>query len=270
MAYRPWMKDSFMDHLLAMRAARVLTTARRSGQRIAALPEGCEPQSQDDAYHIQDCVVACHGERVSAWKVGATHINAQNALGVPGPVASRLFEASILQGDQTLPDIYTVRGLEAEYAFLMGADLPASDTPYTREQILAAVKSVHPAIEIVDTRYQVLQKGNLTIADNVNDAHWLYGPGVEDLSSVDIVNASVTMEVNGEVVVRGSGAEVLGDPIVSLTWLINEHATHREGLRAGQFVTAGSCTGLYKSPAGCSARATFEGLGELNVTFTPV
>ena len=75
------------------------------------------------------------------------------------------------------------------------------------------------------------------------------------------------MEVNGEVVVEGDGREVLGDPINALMWLVNEHANSREGLRSGQYVTCGSCTGLYKAPAGCDARATFEGLGEVNVKF---
>ena len=68
---------SVMDHSQAMRAAVALTTARRSGERIDALPDGAVPQSHEDAYQIQDCVVACYGERVGAWKVGATHPVAQ-------------------------------------------------------------------------------------------------------------------------------------------------------------------------------------------------
>jgi 2-keto-4-pentenoate hydratase len=257
-----------MNHQSAMRAARTLTAARRAGMRIDALPDGCIPVSEEEAYQIQDLTVACYGERVAAWKIGATHPNSQAGLGVSGPVASRLFEPSILHGSQTLPDHFLIRGLEAEYAFLLGADLPPQGAPYPREQIAAAVKSVHPAIEVVDTRFSSQQKGVLAIADNVNDSHWLYGDGVSDWQTLDIINAEVTMAVNGEVVVRGSGAEVLGDPLVSLSWLVNEHAAQREGLRAGQFITTGSCTGLYKAPPGCSATASFAGLGELSVQFT--
>lgn len=258
-----------MDHQAALRAARTLAAARRSGRRIDALPPGTVPASEEEGYQIQDLGVTCYGERIGAWKVGATHANSQAALGVDGPVASRLFATALLHGDQELPDCYLLRGLEAEYAFALGADLPPEGAPYTREQIAAAVASVHPAIEIVDTRYTTAQRGALVLADNVNDAHWIYGDGVSDWRALDIVNAPVTMEVNGEVVVRGSGAEVLGDPLNALEWLVNEHASKREGLRKGQFVTAGSCTGLYKSPPGCSARASFEGLGELRVRFVP-
>ena len=149
----------------------------------------------------------------------------------------------------------------------MAKDLPPSGAPYTREQISAAVKSLHPAIEIVDTRFSSLQKGALTIADTVNDAHWIYGDGIADWQQLDIINTPVTMAINGEVVVNGNGSEVLGDPMTSLVWLINEHAAQREGVRAGQFITTGSCTGLYKAPAGCEAKATFGELGELSVKF---
>lgn len=257
-----------MEHSQAMRAAVALTTARRTGVRIDALPDGAVPQSHEDAYQIQDCVVACYGERVGAWKVGATHPAAQEKLGVPGPVAARLFEPRIVHSNHhRLPDTFMVRGLEAEYAFCMSKDLPPRETAYSRDEVEDAIASVHPAIEIVDTRFSTLQQGALTISDGVNDAYWVYGDGKSDWRSLDIIKAPVNMEVNGEVVVEGNGEQVLGDPIVSLMWLVNEHAQHREGLRAGQYVTAGSCTGLYPSPQHCTARATFEGLGEVVVEF---
>lgn len=256
-----------MNHQSAMLAARALTAARRAGTRIESLPDGCAPTTDEEGYQIQDVVIACYGERVAAWKIGATHPNAQAGLGVSGPVAARLFEPAISKGSRSLPDDHVIRGLEAEYAFLMGADLPPEGAPYSDEQIAAAIVSVHPAIEIVDTRFTQLQKGALTIADNVNDSHWIYDDGVSDWRNLDIVNAVVTMAVNGEIVVTGSGAEVLGNPLTSLAWLVNEHASQREGIRAGQFITTGSCTGLYKAPVGCEATASFAGLGELSVRF---
>jgi 2-keto-4-pentenoate hydratase len=256
-----------MEHSKAMLAAQALVTARRGGTRIDALPAGAVPADEADGYQIQDVVAAFHGERVGAWKVGATHPNAQKALGVPGPVASRLFVPALLHGDQDLTDDFVIRGVEAEYAFLLGSDLAPGGAPYSREAIAAAVASVHPAIEVVDTRFTAAQTGAIAVADNVNDAWWVYGDGVSDWQALDLVNASVNMLIDGEVVVAGRGAEVLGDPMLSLQWLVNEHAAKREGLRAGQFITTGSCTGLYKAPAGCTAKATFHGLGELAVRF---
>ena len=256
-----------MEHSKAMLAAQTLVIARRGGTRIEALPQGAVPGNDAEGYHVQDAVAAFHGERVGAWKVGATHPNAQAALGVSGPVASRLFAPALLQGDQSLHDDFVIRGVEAEYAFLLGEDLPPAGAPYSREAIAAAVASVHPAIEVVDTRFTAPQTGALAIADNVNDSWWIYGEGISDWRSLDLVAAPVNMLIDGEIVVAGSGAEVLGDPMASLEWLVNAHASAREGLRAGQYITTGSCTGLYKAPPGCTARATFDGLGELTVRF---
>lgn len=256
-----------MEHARAFEAARTLSSARRSGERLESLPAELTPADQADGYQIQDLVVTCHGREVGAWKIGATHPNSQKVLGSDTPVAARLFSECLVSGDTTVEDRLVVRGLEAEYAFLLGGDLPPEGAPYSREEIEAAIASVHPSIEVVDTRFTGPQAGPMAIADNVNDCCWVYGAGVDDWKSVDILTARVTMEVNGEVVVEGDGREVLGDPINALMWLVNEHANSREGLRSGQYVTCGSCTGLYKAPAGCDARATFEGLGEVNVKF---
>src|SRR6266446_101837 len=44
-------------------------------------------------------------------------------------------------------------GIEAEIAFRLARDLPKRDKPYTRDEIVAAIASMHPAIELVDTRF---------------------------------------------------------------------------------------------------------------------
>ena len=207
-----------MDHMMAMLAARTLVKARRSGQRIEALPDGAVPASEADAYHVQDTVAAFHGERVGAWKVGATHPNAQAGLGVSGPVASRLFAAALLQGDQDLRDDFVIRGVEAEYAFLLGEDLPPQGAPYSRDAVRGGggSRSTRPSRWWTPGSRR-RSAGPLAVADNVNDAWWTCGEGDDRTGrSLDIVNAPVNMHINGEVVVEGSGAEVLGDPMVSL------------------------------------------------------
>jgi 2-keto-4-pentenoate hydratase len=51
-------------------AARLLSAAR-SGQPLVELPAGCRPQSEADAYQIQDAVARRLGEANGGWKVGA-------------------------------------------------------------------------------------------------------------------------------------------------------------------------------------------------------
>jgi 2-keto-4-pentenoate hydratase len=50
-------------------AARALAAAR-TGQPIAALPEGVRPQSESDSYAIQEAVLRRLGEHIGGYKVG--------------------------------------------------------------------------------------------------------------------------------------------------------------------------------------------------------
>ena len=54
-------------------------------------------------------------------------------------------------GCEMLGWTHRFRGLEAEIAFLMGEDLPPRETPYTREEVVAAIASCHPAIEVLES-----------------------------------------------------------------------------------------------------------------------
>ena len=51
-------------------AAAEALVAARSGQPIAALPEAVRPQSEADAYSIQEAVLRRLGERIGGYKVG--------------------------------------------------------------------------------------------------------------------------------------------------------------------------------------------------------
>jgi 2-keto-4-pentenoate hydratase len=64
-------------------------------------------------------------------------------------------------------------------------------------------------------------------------------PSDADWRALDLAAHATCLRINAEVVTRGHGADVLGDPRAALTWLANRHALIGEGLRAGQFVTTG-------------------------------
>ncbi len=70
---------------------------------------------------------------------------------------------------------------------------------------------------------------------------------------------------NGEKVAAGSGAHVLGDPRVALTWLVNELRTYADGIAAGQFVTTGTCVVPVPIQRGDTFRADFGEFGTADV-----
>ena len=51
-------------------AAQALAGARK-GQALPGLPQAVRPQSREDAFAIQDAVMAKLGEKPGGWKVGA-------------------------------------------------------------------------------------------------------------------------------------------------------------------------------------------------------
>jgi 2-keto-4-pentenoate hydratase len=72
--------------------------------------------------------------------------------------------------------------------------------------------------------------------------------------------------VNGSVAVHHPRwSNPAGDPVRLLAWLANEGARSLGGLRAGQWVTTGSCTGTVMVAPGTVVVAELSGLGRAEV-----
>jgi 2-keto-4-pentenoate hydratase len=140
---------------------------------------------------------------------------------------------------------------EAEFAFRMGRDLPPRPEPYSVEEVLDAVATLHPAIEVPDSRFDdfTVVGAPQLIADNACAHQFVLGPAATaDWRALDLVEHRVTGIVGPPVMGgqpgltrEGKGANVLGDPRVALAWLANELSSLRITLRAGQVVTTGTC-----------------------------
>jgi len=131
-------------------AADRLVAARRSRQPTPGLPEVV---TFDDAYAVQAAFRARWRDVVVGHKVGCSSEQSQRLVNSPGPIAGSLFRAALWQEPATLErGQFFVAGVEAEFGFRLGADLPSRTTPYGREEVGAAVDAVVPVIEICDTR----------------------------------------------------------------------------------------------------------------------
>ena len=153
---------------------------------------------------------------------------------------------------------------EAEFAFKFARALPRRANPYTQEEVLDAVESLHPAIEVPDSRYNDFVKvGAPQLIADTACADWfvLGAPTTADWRSRDLVAHAVAAYRNGEKVATGSGANVLGDPRIALTWLVNELRTYADGIAAGQFVTTGTCVVPVPIQRGDTFRADFGEFG---------
>lgn len=241
-------------------AVEALLSARRTGQPLAALPEEARPATQAEAYAIQDEVARRIGP-VTAWKVGAATPDAV-------PFRAPINRQTVFIGASELPVAgFRLMGIEAEIVFRFARDLPPRERAWTREEVLAAVGSVHPAFEICDTRFQGM--GMLDplshMADQMNHGALIVGPAAADWRSLDPVRQPVTLDIDGRRVVETIGGNSAGDPVRLLEWLANQGARSFGGLHAGDVVTTGSCTGTIFLQAGSRSVATFPGLGTIEL-----
>ncbi len=243
-------------------AADLLLQARRDRRQLTALPDQWRPRTRDRAYAIQDAVAEQSGG-VAGWKTGAPEPDAE-------PIAAPLFADIVHRSPATIPaSALHMIGIEAEVAFKLGQDLPPRDADYGREEVSDAVASLHPAIEVVDSRIRDWQAaGELwRLADNQTNGAFVYGAGLSDWREIDFAALPVRLEIDGAVAVTAVGGNPAGDPLRLVTWLAN-HCTRRgRPLRAGEIVTTGSCTGLLFVQPGAVVAATFAGLGDVRVDF---
>ena len=244
-----------------MSAAAMLLDARRTNTPIEDLPVELRPVTLDEAYFVQDRLAIAYGE-IGGWKVGAPTADAT-------PMFAPMPWAWIASNNALLGGRHRFRGLEAEIAFLIGKDLPSREKAYSRDEVEAAITSCHPAIEVIESGLaDPLQATKLSmVADLQMHGAFVYGAAVADWQRIDFSKERVTLAVDGVVRVERTGSNTSGDLRRLLPWLANEGAARTGGLKAGQWVTTGSWTGVSLAIAGSQVDVDFSTAGGVHLRF---
>lgn len=247
-----------------------LWEARRDGTVID--PATCKlPQTIAEAYAIQQRVVALSGLATAGFKVGSTSVEAQHLLGTDEPGAGALLAPYVHASPAAIRLVPAhMPAVEGEFAFRLGRDLPPRATPYTLPEVAEAVADVAGAIEVVGTRFAggLAGKGRLlTTADcGVNIAlatgAWHPYAGLPDLKA-----HKVTMSINGAPRGSGTGERALGHPMNVMHWLANHQSKVGRGLKAGEIISTGTCTGVDPVDPEDRVRADFGALGVVAIDF---
>jgi len=248
-----------------MTASQMIELAERLAEAwrtstLVDLPPELIPTSVRDAYRAQSALV----ERlipwlgpIVGWKVGAPSPTAEpNAA----PLLADLVQPSPARlGGARL----RVRGLEAELAFRFGRDLPPRATPYGETEVGAAIQSLHPAIELVESRLRDWQAAPplARLADRQSNGGFCFGPAVTDWRGIDFPTQKVVLTLDGRSAAEARGGNAAGHPLRLLVWLANHAASLGRGLRAGEVVTTGSHTPLIFAHSNSAAVANFPGVG---------
>jgi 2-keto-4-pentenoate hydratase len=226
-------------------AAELLLSHWAATTRLAALPEGLRPSTRAQAYEAAAAVAERSGSPVAGWKIAATSEAGQKHINVDGPLIGRILTSRLLPpGASVKLGGNIMRVAEAEFAFGFVKDLPPRIEPYAQEEALDAVGSLHLSIEVPDSRYDDFTTvGAAQLIADTACACWLVlGPAVDaPWRQLDLAAHVVKGLRNGVAVAEGTGRAVLGDPRKALTWFVNEASRYCGGVKAGQFVTTGTC-----------------------------
>ena len=243
-------------------AAEMLLEARRSQQPIDDLPLALRPETLEEAYFVQDLMLQALG-KAGGWKVGAPSAEA-TPLYAPMPLVS--FAQS---GARIVRQFRRLRGVEAEIAFLMGKDLPPRSTPYSRQEVVDAIASCHPAIKLLESALLDPDSADrlTVIADLQCNGGFVAGAAVEGWQDFDFAGERAQMNVDGFVRAQNGKNSAGADLLRLVLWLANEAQSRTGGLAAGQWITTGSWTGKILADSGSAAVARFSHFGEVAVHF---
>ena len=242
---------------IARQAADLLLAARANpALKLADLPEALRPVDRPQAYAIQQLVAETF-TGIGGWKVGSPSIDGPIQCG-PMPLSG------IMASLAAAPGAHTLRAIEAEVCFRIGHDLPPRATPYTRDEVIAAIAAAHPAIEILDSRFIDPDAiGPFTnLSDTQSHGGFIFGAGIADWHGIDFEAETVEQYVNGELHMTHTGNPCV-DMIRLVVWMANEGAVWAGGLKTGQYVTCGSWTGKSVVAEKSKVRVLFPSLGEV-------
>jgi 2-keto-4-pentenoate hydratase len=247
-------------------AAKTLHDNWQAGTKIRDLDPVLRPRDRAEGYAIQ-AATESYGT-MFGWKIAATSEAGQKHINVAGPQAGRIFSERVIADGGTAPMAGNeMRVGEPEFAFRMGRSLPPRPTPYSVEEVLAAVDTLHPAIELPDSRFADFASAGEAqlIADNACAHLFVLGsPTAADWRSVDLVEHRPVVTLRGQRFI-GHGKNVLGDPRVALAWLANELRQLGVTLKAGEVVTTGTCHPPLPIRSGDKFEADFGSFGKVSV-----
>jgi 2-oxo-3-hexenedioate decarboxylase/2-keto-4-pentenoate hydratase len=253
------------------RAAALLARHRLSGRPFAGFADGDAPRDAAGAYEIQ---AALHAELAPAfgeqagWKIGCTTETMQEYLRIREPAAGHVRSRTVHgSGIGLRHEEFRRPGVECELAVRLGRDLEGGE--HEREALRTAISSVLAAIEVVDDRYadwSSLGAPSLTADDFFGAGAVL---GREDVAwrDLDLGAVAATMAINGEEVGAGTGADILGDPLAALGWLVAGPA-RSHGLAAGSIVLLGSLVQTHWVERGDVVTVENEPFGYVSVSFS--
>jgi len=261
--------DTKADELFDALATK-LFEAEQSGNRLLPFTSEHGDLTLADAYEIQARLAALKGRsglRHIGWKTAFTNPTIRERFQAREPTRGYLFETALSRSEVSLsggPEFL----VEPEVTFYLARDI--SGPRATEAAVLSATGGLCASLELARIRFSGGWKLEDVAADNAGAAYMVVSPVVMTSADVgDLASMTVVLEKNGEVVAKGTGAEVLGGPPKAVAWLANQLAATDLKLLAGQMILSGGLTLPVAAGVGDRVVARFDRLGTVEVQIQP-
>jgi 2-oxo-hept-3-ene-1,7-dioate hydratase len=256
--------------------ARAYFAAEKSAQRTRAGSVLHANFSIDDAYAVQrrcvDLKIA-EGNSVKGRKIGLTSRAMQRATNMSEPDYGALMADMFYESGTEIPiSRFCQPRMECELGFVIGKRLKGPNCSIF--DVLSATDYVVPCLEIVDSRTHRIdpetkrQSSVLdSIADNAAAGALVVGGRPVRPMEVDLRWVAALCHRNGVIEESGVAAAVLNHPANGVAWLANKLSSFDVGIEPGEFVLAGSFTGMVEARAGDNFHVDYHSLGSIACHF---
>ncbi|MBN3852923.1 MULTISPECIES: 2-keto-4-pentenoate hydratase [unclassified Paraburkholderia] len=243
-----------------------LVTARQRHHLIETLPPESLPPDAATAYAIQQAVIDGLGTATGAWKIGA---RSPGGAASGAPIPATLVHASPARVDRQ--HFFRVL-VELEIAFRFAEPVAPRPDAYARDEVLALVGQVLPAIEIVDSRFA--EWPNVAplaqLADAQNNGALVTGhaqPYGTLARALDFVAPELELTFDGVSLVPEAPGNPAGDPRELLLWFVNHCAAMGITIEPEWTITTGSYVGAHRIEGPGLLRGHIDGFGEVEIEF---
>lgn len=205
-----------------------------------------------------------HGP-VVGYKAGLTNPAIQQRFGVSAPIRGVLLQKMVLGDGATLPARFGARPF-VEPDLIVEVASPAIHDAKTHGEVLAALRSLRPFIELPDTLVEDPAKINaatLTLI-NVGARLGVVGAPIPVRNDAAFITALRDMRVRavdqtGKELAAGNGASVMGNPLNAVMWLVADLKKAGITLKPGDLLSLGAF-GTTPAEAGKTVRVHYDGL----------
>ena len=238
--------------------------------RYSSLPEDLllKPEDRLTGYKVQDILIKKMESKsglVSGWKVALTNKEMQRINNVDEPVEGAILSSRIQDSEGFIDtkDFLNL-GVEGEIGVRIGKDITL-ETLEDINKVYSSIDSVMAALEIVDDR-----KGGSDISLSMLAAQNSLNRGIVigkeySINRLDLKEIEGILMIDKKIVGKGTGKNVLEDPINVIIWLAKSLVNRGRILKEGDIVLTGSLSITVWPTSGQSVELETSSIGKASV-----